>query len=194
MTTLKTFLTGSLLALTMACGAAFAAPTTYHVDVSTQSFADQGKGYLELSLASPGTAAPASAQIRNLTGFDAGSVWFGDVSSQAAGTYGLSAPDAAVWQMVTFGGLLGFDVTFDGPDGGVDGARFTLALVGQNDYLTGSIAQIDLFAGQAPQIQVSDIARVTEITSGADVPEPTDLAILATGLGLMGFTLRRRQR
>lgn len=194
MTTLKTFLTGSLLALTMACGAAFAAPTTYHVNVSTQPFADQGQGYLELSLASPGTAAPASAQIRNLTGFGAGSVWFGDVSSQSAGTYGLSAPDAAVWQMVTFGGLLGFDVTFDGPDSGLDGARFTLALVGQDDYLTGSIAQIDLFAGLAPQIQVGDLVSVSAVEPGGEVPEPTALAMLATGLGLMGFTLRRRQR
>ena len=78
MATLKSFLTGSLLALTMACGAALATPITYHVDLSTKSFSAEGSGYLELSLAGPGTGGPASAFISKLTGVGSGTTLFGD--------------------------------------------------------------------------------------------------------------------
>lgn len=191
MATLKSFLTSSLLALTMACGTAMAVPTTFHVDLSTQSFATDGSGYLELSLASPGTAAPATAVIANLTGFGLGDMLFGNVAA-SNGAYTLYAPDAALWREVSFGGLLGFDVTFDGPDDGIDSARFTLALVGQQDYLTGSLLQIDLSAGAAPQIQASDLVLVTAVGDSTDVPEPAELALVMTGLGLMGLLRRRR--
>ena len=195
MATLKSLLTSSLLALTMACGAALATPITYHVDLTTKSFAAEGSGYLELSLAGPGTGVPASAFISKLTGVDSGTTLFGDAAA-AGNTFTLRAPDAALWQAVTFGGLLGFDLTLDLGDEGNDGGRFSVAFLNQDQtaYLTGSVVQIDLFAGAAPQIQGSDIAQITEGAGGGntDVPEPADWALVMTGLGLMGLMQRRR--
>lgn len=195
MTTLKSLLASSLLALTMACGAALATPITYHVDLSTKSFSADGSGYLELSLAGPGTGVPTSAFISKLTGVGSGTTLFGDASAAANG-FTLRAPDGALWQAVTFGGLLGFDLTLDLGDEGNDGSRFSLAFVNQDqtDYLTGSLLQIDLFAGAAPQIQGSDIVLITEGAGGGntDVPEPADWALVMTGLGLLGLMRRRR--
>lgn len=194
---LKSLLTGSLLALTLACGTALAAPISYHVDVSTGSFASEGSGYLELNFAGPGTAADATALISKLTGVDPiAAILFDSASNPAAGQYLLGAPgDGGLWQAVTFGGMLGFDVTFDGLAGGSDGVRFTVALVGQADYLTPSIVQIDLFPGLAPQIQVSDIAMVGPVVDApADVPEPSVLLSMLSGLSLMGYAMRRRVR
>lgn len=193
MATLKSLLTSSLLALTMACGAALATPITYHVDLSTKSFAESS-GYLELSLAGPGTGVPASAFISKLTGVGSDTVLLGDASA-AGKDFMLRAPDAALWQAVTFGGLLGFDLTLDLGDEGNDGSRFAVAFVNQDQtaYLTGSVVQIDLFAGAAPQIQGSDIAHITEGAGGnTDVPEPADWALVMTGLGLVGLMQRRR--
>jgi hypothetical protein len=194
---LKSLLTGSLLALTLACGAVLAAPISYHVDVSTTNFASEGSGYLELNFAGPGTAADATALISKLTGVDpVAAILFDSASNPAAGQYLLGAPgDGGLWQAVTFGGMLGFDVTFDGLAGGSDGVRFTVALVGQADYLTPSIVQIDLFPGQAPQIQGSDIALVGPVVDvPADVPEPSTLLSMLTGMSLLGYAMRRRAR
>ena len=192
---LKSLLTGSLLALTLACGTALATPISYHVDVSTRDFASEGSGYLELNFAGPGTAADATALISKLTGVDpVAAILFDSASNPAAGQYLLGAPgDGGLWQAVTFGGMLGFDVTFDGPASGSDGVRFTVALVGQADYLTPSIVQIDLFPGQVPAIQVSDIARVGALADvPANVPEPSAALLVAIGLLMAGAVGRRR--
>jgi hypothetical protein len=196
MTYLKSLLTSSLLALTLASGAAMAVPTIYHVDVSTRSFADEGSGYLELSFASPGTAFPATATVSNLTGVSGGlpTYTWGSVDAAAGGQYSLSTPDAALWQAFTYGGLLGFDLTLDGPSDGIDGARFTVGLIGgDGDYFAQDVVAFDLFAGEAPVIQASEIALVTEVPAGTDVPEPAEWALVMTGLGLMGAIRRRRR-
>ena len=195
MTHLKTLLTGSLLALALASGAAMAVPTTYHVDLATFAYGDGSNGYLELSFSSPGTAFPATALVTNLNGVSGGlpAYTWGSVDTAVAGQYSLSTPDAAFWQAFTYGGLLGFDVTFDGPDDGNDGARFTVGLVGSSgDYLEQEVVAFDLFAGQDPVIQASEIALVTQVQAPADVPEPAELALVMTGLGLMGLMRRRR--
>lgn len=194
MATLKSLLTGSLLALTMACGTALAVPTTYHVDLTTVPFASEGSGYLELSLSGPGSAAPVTAMVGNLTGTDTGDYLFGAAQATGGDSYAFYTPDSALWKAVTFGGMLGFDVTFDIGDGGSDINYFTVAFLNQADYLTGPVVQFDLFAGADPVVTGSDIALVTLVDQQGEVPEPADWAMLLTGLGLMGFTLRRRQR
>lgn len=193
---LKTILSSSLLALTMACGTALATPVSYHVDVYTGSFASEGKGILELYFSSPGTASAASAVVTKVTGVDGLADAWGSVDQSVAGKFTFSTPfEAGVWQSVTFGGPLGFNVTLDGPADGDDGARFSVSLVGQGDYLVQDLVTIDLYAGLAPAIKAGDIALVSAIDDApADVPEPSVLLSMMTGLGLLGYAMRRRVR
>jgi hypothetical protein len=90
-------------------------------------------------------------------------------------------------QSVIFGGMFSFDVRFD--VGG--GATFGVALINEafDSYLgvNGNIAEIGLQPGAADAVWAAGgLAAVTA------VPEPADWLLMATGLALLGLTLRRR--
>lgn len=183
----KTLFSRALLAMALVSGSVFAGPM-YHVSISTQSFS--GAGGLELTFAGSDGAPLSTATLSNFSGA------FGDVldtfgvSGSVAGTVGLVSPQSWLLQAVTFGDLFSFDVAFDGPATGFDGSIFGVNLTQGDDYLVFGAAQIALVPGEDPAVSVSDIALVTP--AATDVPEPSTLLSLFTGIGLLGFTLRRR--
>lgn len=196
MATLQSILSRSLLALSLACGSAFAGPV-YHVDVNTNAFS--GKGILELIFSSKSGAAPATATLSNFTGSYNQNIdfWGGSTGSRGIGI-GMSAPDeSGTWEGISLGGLFGFDVSFDGPDGGDDGASFTVALLQLIDdvpvgYLTDNpVAMFDLSPRSPVAYAGSDYASVTE-KSAAAVPEPPAAMLVLIGLMMAGAVARRR--
>jgi len=190
---MKNLMTRALLALAMSfgAGAALAGPT-YHVAIDTAQFAGT-QGYLDLSLVALGDAAPAFATLSNFTGSYGGTTLleghaFGGVDTGV--TLGNSSLVNAFTQLVNFGGVFGFDVSFDLDDGAV-GSAFGVALFNEafDAYLgaQGSIVDIMLQPGEAPAVLVNaDLAAVGE------VPEPADWMLMATGLVLLGLALQRR--
>lgn len=183
----KTLFSRALLALALVSGSVFAGPM-YHVSISTKSFS--GEGGLELTYVGSGVDL-STATLSNFSGA------FGDVldaygvTGGVNGTLSMASSQSWLWQAVTFGDLFSFDIAFDGPSSGFDGTTFAVNLTQGNDYLVQGAAQIAMLPGEAPVVTGSDIALVTP---AADVPEPSTLLSLFTGIGLLGFTLRRRAR
>jgi hypothetical protein len=183
----KTLFSRALLVLALVSGSVFAGPM-YHVSISTRSFS--GDGGLELTFAGAGTDL-STATLSNFGGAFGEVLDASGVTGGVDGTLSMSSAQSWLWQAVTFGGLFSFDIAFDGPASGVDGTTFAVNLTQGQDYLVAGAAQIDLLPGTEPVVTGSDIALVTP---AADVPEPSTLLSVFTGIGLLGFTLRRRAR
>ncbi|RYE69927.1 MAG: PEP-CTERM sorting domain-containing protein [Oxalobacteraceae bacterium] len=199
MLNLKKILSRSLLALALgACGSVFAAPV-YHVTIDTSTLGNSN-AVLDLELgALTGSAAPVTATLNHFMGAYGAS----DFSGSASGAIGSSvrlvndAGYSGLLQSIMLGGLfsfdLSFDLSFDVGTGGLDGSSFTAMLY--NADLTATLGmdtplvQIDLMPGQADVV-----APANAFASVTDVPEPSTLLSMVTGLGLLGFGLRRRAR
>jgi hypothetical protein len=186
--------------LALAClggsAAALAGPT-YHVNVDSTSQGNAA-GYLALSFLSLDPQSPLTATVSNWTGAFAGT---GIAYNDAAADFGshmltIGAGTNGYLFDVGFGGMFGFDVSFDGDNAAYE-TSFGVALSDlDGNYATGGdVANIVL--GTSGPVQISAnaaYASVTPAAVGADVPEPADWALVMTGLGLMGFSLRRRSR
>lgn len=180
------FLTGS--------AAAVAGPT-YHVDIDSASQA--GDGYLILTfLNSAPQPALASATITNWSGaflgtgapYNEAAIDFAnEVLTVAAGTNGYLFD-------VSFGGAFGFDVSFDSDNVAFE-TIFGAALADAEGNYVGDGDLANIVLGTSGPAQVSANAAYASVTEQvADVPEPAEWALMLTGLGLMGFSLRRRVR
>jgi hypothetical protein len=195
MLNLKKILSRSLLAMALgACGSVFAAPV-YHVTIDTSTLGNSN-AVLDLELgALTGSAAPVTATLNHFMGAYGAS----DFSGGANGSIGSSvrlvndAGYSGLLQSIMLGGLFSFDLSFDVGTGGLDGSSFTAMLY--NADLTATLGmdtplvEIDLMPGQADIVSpVNAFAGVTA------VPEPSTLLSMVTGLGLLGFGLRRRPR
>ena len=195
MLNLKKFLSRSLLAVALgACGSVFAAPV-YHVTIDTSTLGNSN-AVLDLELgALAGSAAPVTATLNHFMGAYGAS----DFSGSASGAIGSSvrlvndAGYSGLLQSIMLGGLFSFDLSFDVGTGGLDGSSFTAMLYNPDFSATlgmdTPLVQIDLMPGQADVVSPGNA-----FASATAVPEPSTLLSMVTGLGLLGFGLRRRAR
>jgi hypothetical protein len=191
----KTFLRQCLLAVALAGTAlgALAGPTNFHVDVNTAGLVDAT--YLDLFFSKVGDAAPGTVRVSNITG---NSVAFdyseGDVTFNGDGsvTIGNSLAFANfVDYTATFGGTFGFDLAFSTEflsSMSTDGSTFAISVLDSGFVpFAGATAQFDIFSTGI----VSSGGQLVSITA---VPEPSDLLMMVTGLGLVGVVRRRKER
>lgn len=190
----------ALLALTIALGApaALAGPV-YQVTVDTSSLAGN-TGFLDLNFIGLQTPTPTYARLNNFSGdFFGDAMPEGDVSGDIGNgvVLGNSTGFNAFTQAVRFGGLLSFDVSFEtGYE--LIGTMLSVALLDNDWGYVGADAHlltIDVMANAPAVIDVlaPGLVAVAELPA-AEVPEPRDWLLLATGLFLLGATRRLQQR
>lgn len=197
----KTFLRQAALALALAGSslAAMAAPVSFHVNVNTTTLT--GNGYLDLQFSALGTAPPASVTFSNFTGGIGGVDFFdGEVFFNTDGTFTLAnlpGMGGLLSFEALFGGVLGFDLMFSDDYAsatGTDGSTLTVGLLDDSFSPIGGafgIARFELTPGVGVETSVND-AYATIGPVVAAVPEPSDWILMATGLALLGASMRRR--
>lgn len=195
MFTMKALFLRAMLALSIALGAPVVlAGPVYHVSVDTSSLS--GTGFLSLSMSGFADSGTTTAKASNFSG-NFGAVETaptGDVSGNIVDGVLLGMADVANYfdQSIIFGGLFSFDVRFDGEPGDA-ASTFGVALLG-DDFLYvgdfGNLVEINLLSDGT--IDVDTL--VPDLVSTAEVPEPGEWLLLATGLMLIGMTRRMQQR
>jgi hypothetical protein len=196
---LKSLFLRAAMAFALAAGGAqsFASPLTYHVAINTATLAGQ-TGYLDFLFLGLGSAAPATATISNLSGnVDPTKKFkFGAPQGQATSTLQLVNGDE-FGQGFTFGGPIGFDVVFAGLTGtAAAGIDLSVALLGNDQWsyaagTTGNVVTFSLQPGAADVVAVDAAFASVDTAPAGAVPEPANLALLATGLLLMVANRRR---
>jgi hypothetical protein len=190
-----------LLALALFASSAAQAGPTYHVNVDTGGFT--GQGLMDFTFLANAGATPATATLTNFDGL------FGvpfDLSPGVAftdrGVLGNQNGGDYLTLFVTLGGLLSFDISFDGAFAttqNVDESQFSATLY--NADLTGYIGAAGSFAEFAlvPQIngnpggvQVSTPGGLASVTEVANVPEPSSLLLALGALAMLGLARYKR--
>jgi hypothetical protein len=198
---IQKFLSHAVLALAMAtgAGAALAGPV-YHITLDSSGLG-QPAGYIDFTFLAVGPALPATATLSNFTGaYGAFQVTEGEASGSIPGivTIGNGGGFNDLLASANFGGLFSFDLSFDVADGAA-GTTFGVAFINEafDSYLgvAGNFLEINVqpaFAGSPATFDVSADSRFASVTAAA-VPEPSGVLLMMTGMGLVGFTMRRRR-
>jgi hypothetical protein len=178
--------------------AAIAGPT-YNVSINTSALSGTGK--VDFYLGSSPAELPLTATLANFSSsfgaFDA--TTFGDVAFDANGNLVLSNQTGFAFaeRAAALGGVLTFDLTFDGAFLDTAGAMDGLFSFGLYDAAGAVVdfATFNLSNTVAPiVIDVTGFAGATIALDAANaVPEPSSMLMMMTGLGLVGFTARRRK-
>lgn len=185
--------------LALAClggsAAALAGPT-YHVNVNSAS-QGTGDGYLVLTFLNVDPTPSVTATVTNWSGFAGTGTAYNDATINV-GSHTLTLVGGTNGYLfdVAFGGMFGFDVSFDTVNPDYE-TNFGVALSDLDGNYAGDGDIASIVLGTSGPLQVNanpTYASVTPAAVGTDVPEPADWALVMTGLGLMGFSLRRRVR
>ncbi len=198
MNTFTSLLRQCLLAIALAGTALGAAadPISYHVKVNTAGL--ESGTFLDFMFTQI-NAVPATATVTNLTGATGalgGSGGNASVNADGSFTIG-NGPDALNYVdfFATLGGVFNFDVTFSDSflgDAADAGSTFSVSVLDLDFAPVGDVlVQFELAAsGIAPAALPGSSAALIGATA---VPEPSSMLMMATGLGLVGFTARRRK-
>ncbi|MES2260827.1 MAG: NF038129 family PEP-CTERM protein [Pseudomonadota bacterium] len=203
---LYTLLPRAALALALAAGLTGAAHAgTIHFAIDTAGFG--ASGYLDMQFAGANLdVLPASATVSNLTGFDpAATVELnGDVAPLAGGYRFGNAPGwNDLFYAVNFGGVFGFDVTFDGsfdPALFINASRFGVGAyaadgvtaLGLADPASGFLAAVDWTPSATPGGSAGAVISVFDAGAVTAVPEPAGWLLGGTALALVVLSTRRR--
>ena len=189
-----------LLAVTLAASAlgALATPLNYHITTDTRAQALPASGLLDLSFGALVGAAPATASVRNFSTNIGAAAWSGGaVVDHANGSFVIRNDTSTAINYLdlaaTFGGFIDFDVTFDDGFLGNGGFNSTFAVSLLNDsfiYLGNPSGDLTFELMPGTGITVNP---ASAFATASAVSEPSDLLMMTTGLGLVGFMLRRRK-
>jgi hypothetical protein len=196
-----------LLAITLAATAvgAWAAPISFHVNLNTAALGPDAKT-LDFFFSRAGDFPQVTATVTNLTGaFGAVTDQGGMASVNADGSLtignGAVAGDLNYIDFdAMFGGNFGFDVSFDTGflgDASFDTSAFSLSVLDAMGGPVGGdfgLALFDLSSGGIARSTVGAFATITELGGPTNVPEPSSVLMMMTGLGLVGFVARRRKQ
>jgi hypothetical protein len=196
----KNILRQVLLAVALAgsAAAAMAGPTNYHVNVNTSGL--NGTGSLDFFLSSNVSALPLTATLSNFSS-DFGAVdpfYSGVYTDNLDGSFSLTNGSGYNYlsRFLNLGGTVGFDVAFSGAFldvAGSEGSTFSVALFDQTGSTVGDPSGIAIFDLAATSPTVINVVAERDLADVSVVPEPSTALIMMTGLGLVGFTARRRK-
>jgi hypothetical protein len=194
MTHFKSLLSQALVAGALLAGAGLAHASTYHVDIKTSGLDSGSTGYLDMVFASFGSADPVTATLSNLQGGFLGAPELTNLTVDANGSlHFVGALSSDYFQQIMLGQDISFDVSFGGALSDVSSAGFSADILNADlsAYLSNAVAFTLL-----PDTAVTYVtdANVATVSATAEVPEPSMLLSMFTGIGLLGLTLRRRVR
>lgn len=206
MRTIPSFLRGLLVAIALvgSAGAALAGPT-HHVNLDTSGFAGS-TGFIDLYFSRDGFAPTSTVTLSNFVGaFGAEIDRVGDITGAIPGSVVFGSTEGVndLFQAVSFGGALGFDVEFGGDFALTTSditSLFGVALLTQDqDAYIGAdtdLVQFSLVPMGGPNAagaSFQTFGSIATVSAVSAVPEPSDLLLMTTGLGLIGFMARRRK-
>jgi hypothetical protein len=196
--TISSLLRRVALAMTLAAATSMASAGTIHVAIDTSSFG-VSSGYLDMQLSASSGVPLATALVSNMIGFAAIDLNYG-VTPQAGGFQFRNDVSNYLSHAATFGGLLSFDLTFDGEPDPLTTyvSHFVIAAfdeafapLGAYDPVSGALADISWTPSVTPGVEGS-IGFIVSDPAVTVVPEPSDWLLTGIGLGAMALVLRRR--
>ena len=189
------------LAASLAACSSLASAAVMHVDVDTSSFG-VASGYLDLQLSTNGGPL-TTALVNNMVGFDPSAyIDAVGVTQTAAGYLFRSDTFGDLFHAVHFGGVLSFDVDFQGlvdPTGQypslflVSAFDDNFGLLGNADPVRGALAALTWTAPAANGLDGSVLISIAD-PAVTVIPEPGGMLLSGIGLAAAAFVLRRRAK